>query len=417
MLIDDWDSLSAEDVVDAVENQVPEGREIEYKRELDVTDDNHKQTFVGEVCSFANTDGGDLIIGIQEANGSAGILYPFECENMDDLINRWVQIISSNTDPQILQRYVDIKTVEINQSHSEYVAADVPETGYVLVVRVIPSHYPLHQETISSTFYERSASGKSPLATSEVQRLLSTHDEFEQELKDLLTTRIESIQSNDVDTKVRQDYPLAVLHIFSRSTFDRSVIIDPNAAHVDSPHNSDQAYPPLLRADGISPGAWYDFDGERYISGAELPQYEAEYGHQVFSAYTRTHRDGYIEAVSDSIGRLVHDHPEYPHHFVVDGSRLRQMLEGSLEQYVQFLNQEDVEFPLYCSLTLLNTDDLAFGLGFRTSMTDQRRRLSDDLIRLPREVIASSRNDIARHVDELMDNAFRLAGYPEEPRV
>lgn len=50
-------------------NAVSEGRTIDYKRELPGNSDGDKKEFLADVSSFANTSGGDLILGVDENAG------------------------------------------------------------------------------------------------------------------------------------------------------------------------------------------------------------------------------------------------------------------------------------------------------------------------------------------------------------
>ena len=67
-----------------------EGQFLDYKRTfgfLETTDKNQKARAKNElrndVCSFANADGGDLIVGISENNGLASSINPIAIDNID----------------------------------------------------------------------------------------------------------------------------------------------------------------------------------------------------------------------------------------------------------------------------------------------------------------------------------------------
>lgn len=53
-------------------NAVAEGRQLEYKEELPISSDDDKREFLGDVTSFANTAGGDIIYGVRETRDAAG---------------------------------------------------------------------------------------------------------------------------------------------------------------------------------------------------------------------------------------------------------------------------------------------------------------------------------------------------------
>ena len=62
-------SITEDHLRSLIDDQVAELRIIEYKRQLPGSSDGNKREFVADVCSFANTAGGDLIYGLDESGG------------------------------------------------------------------------------------------------------------------------------------------------------------------------------------------------------------------------------------------------------------------------------------------------------------------------------------------------------------
>ena len=67
-----------------------EGQFLDYKRTFDFVeapDKNQKTKAKNElrndICSFANADGGDMIVGIAEKNGLASSINPIAIDNID----------------------------------------------------------------------------------------------------------------------------------------------------------------------------------------------------------------------------------------------------------------------------------------------------------------------------------------------
>ncbi len=63
------DEVTESDLQDLIEHAVLEGKAIEYKQELPETRGDRK-TLAKEASSFANTQAGDLIYGIEEDDNS-----------------------------------------------------------------------------------------------------------------------------------------------------------------------------------------------------------------------------------------------------------------------------------------------------------------------------------------------------------
>lgn len=67
------DSVEESDLQELIDNQVPEGKTIEYKEALPGNSDGDKKEFLADVSSFANAAGGDLIFGY----------FPINCNGCD----------------------------------------------------------------------------------------------------------------------------------------------------------------------------------------------------------------------------------------------------------------------------------------------------------------------------------------------
>ncbi|MBI4830971.1 MAG: ATP-binding protein [Candidatus Lindowbacteria bacterium] len=65
----DLGSLQEYDLQELVQNKVPEGKNIEYKRMLPANSDDNKKEFLADVSSFANASGGHLLYGIRAESG------------------------------------------------------------------------------------------------------------------------------------------------------------------------------------------------------------------------------------------------------------------------------------------------------------------------------------------------------------
>ena len=71
MILKRFDDVTLADIEALAANNVPEGRTLEYKSELPGPKDDDKREFLYDVTSLANTDGGDLIFGVDTKGGVA----------------------------------------------------------------------------------------------------------------------------------------------------------------------------------------------------------------------------------------------------------------------------------------------------------------------------------------------------------
>jgi hypothetical protein len=137
------DQITYDDLVALVANQVPESRTLEFKRELP----SESKEFLRDVSALANTNGGDIIFGVDEAEGVASALPGLAGANEDDTVLRLESIARDGLDPRISGlRHTWLKNAE--------------GVGF-LVMRVPASFAAPHRvECGDSRFYGRDSKGK-----------------------------------------------------------------------------------------------------------------------------------------------------------------------------------------------------------------------------------------------------------------
>src|SRR4030067_1635251 len=99
--INDLNNLSENKIITLKENQIPEGKTIEYKESLPIESYESKKEFLADVTSFANTDGGNIIYGIKEENGIPIDICGIEIDNPDAEKLRLENIIRDCTEPRL----------------------------------------------------------------------------------------------------------------------------------------------------------------------------------------------------------------------------------------------------------------------------------------------------------------------------
>ena len=148
------DAITEDVLLALINNGVSEGRTIEYKWDLPGSSDGDKKEFLADVSSFANTSGGDLVIGMDEDKGLPIAIPRVQCADLDLEVRRLESIISSGMEPRI--RYaVKAVTCDGNQK--------------VIVIRVERSWSGPHRVIFKGhdKFYGRNSAGKYPLDVNE----------------------------------------------------------------------------------------------------------------------------------------------------------------------------------------------------------------------------------------------------------
>jgi hypothetical protein len=141
--------------LDALVGVAAEGKTIEYKREMPAGTRDERIDFLAAVSSFANTAGGDLLIGVPAKNGLPTAISGITVPNVDEEKLRLENLLADCIDPRIPR-------VEI--------APVICSTGLpVMVIRVHRSWLAPHRVKLNDKFYGRNSAGKYPLDVSELR--------------------------------------------------------------------------------------------------------------------------------------------------------------------------------------------------------------------------------------------------------
>jgi predicted HTH transcriptional regulator len=150
-------AITAADIQGLVAERTPEGRSIEFKRELPGAKDSDRKEFLADVSSFANALGGDLIFGVQEKDGVAAVANGVVVANIDAEVLRLDEMIRSGISPRIIGCHTQV----------------VPELakGPAVVIRIPRSWNGPHAISFQQDFpfYSRSTKGKFRMDASDVR--------------------------------------------------------------------------------------------------------------------------------------------------------------------------------------------------------------------------------------------------------
>ena len=124
--------LQREDFDRLVADRVQEGNQLDFKQALVGSTDADKKKFAADVCAFANTRGGDIVIGVRETRGVAVEVVPLAMDPDQETL-RLQNMIADSFDPRIVG--VQIAPVAYGD-------------GHVLVVRVPQSVQGLHRSKL-----------------------------------------------------------------------------------------------------------------------------------------------------------------------------------------------------------------------------------------------------------------------------
>ena len=140
------DDIELDNLRDLKDGERLEDRTIEYKSQLPTNAESQKIPFLLKpVCSFANTDGGDLLFGVLEENGIPKDICGVNLGNPDAEKLRLEHAIQNGIEPQV--RGIKIGLTKILSDN------------YVLTVRIPKSWTAPHRVKSNSKFYARNSAG------------------------------------------------------------------------------------------------------------------------------------------------------------------------------------------------------------------------------------------------------------------
>ena len=176
-----FDSLNEDDIVALLKNKVAERRTLEYKAEVPGGTDADTREFLADASSFANTAGGYIVFGIQEAEGVPVSIRGLRNLEADEETLRLEAKIRTGVTPRIPA--VRTKKIELANGHS------------VIVLKIPQSWSRPHMVTFknASRFYARASNGKYQLDVTQIRDAFAFASSASQRLRDFRLERVSDV--------------------------------------------------------------------------------------------------------------------------------------------------------------------------------------------------------------------------------
>jgi Putative DNA-binding domain len=263
------EEIGEADLDDLLANGVTEGKTIEYKKVLPGNSDSEKKEFLADVSSFANTTGGDLIFGIDEAQGAPAGIPGLVLSDPDLEVRRLDSIISDGLEPRI--RFAT-RVIQRNGSLPALVLRT--ERSWIGPHRVI---FKGHDK-----FYARNSAGKYPMDVSELRSAFTLASSVTEQVRRFRADRLARLSDNKTPVTLVAGLSRTVLHCIPLESFSRTVQYD--VLKYSQPWQT-ASFPPVIPGSGWSHRI--NLDGiATYCGGVDGSM-----------AYTQLFRNGIIEAV------------------------------------------------------------------------------------------------------------------------
>ena len=333
-----------------VENGVPEGKTLEYKRELSLGSDEGKRKFLATVCAFANADGGDLVIGLEEDKGAPMKLLGQENANIDREKVRMEQMLRSGLEPRVPG--IEIHPVALGNEK------------WVVIVRVPASWTAPHRVKETRKFHIRHSAGVCELDIGEIRTAFAMSETLVQRIEDFRSERIGRIHSGRTPVVLGRNSCM-VVHLVPVGAFRTVTAID-----IEIMETKGKFLHPL------GGGGFNDFFPN--LHGLLTLARGFDEG---VRAYTQTFRTGAVEGV---YVLPVNDNGTY-----VPSIAYEEYVLGFVTSYLKCTRDFDIQPPYYMFLSFVAIKGCR--LYVDPMLSDRTREVLEDVVCVPEAGRAGSR--------------------------
>jgi hypothetical protein len=357
------------DLDELISNKVPEGKALEYKRELPGHEDGGGVKILRSITSFANTDGGYLLYGIEAPDGIPIGVPGIESANTDEILLRIEHLCRDGVQPRLPQ--LDFHFIPVSEGRS------------VLVIGIPRSWASPHRVTVNkhAHFYARKT-GSYPMDVNELRSAFSQSQSTADKAREFRSARLTKIAADEAPVPVSSAGKL-VLHIMSASAFDSAK----GAGAIPTPANRHKFGP----IQWVESSSHLNFDG--YVSYSNLTTPNV--------AYTQYFRSGIVEA-------MLAFEPHRDGHYYLVPQWYEIVLINWTKNYILALAELGSSSPYFIFLSFLGIAE--FKLFADSPFVFHQRKLDRTNLILPTVAIDDDRtiNPAMRSLFDMVWNAFGL---------
>lgn len=368
------DKISEADIQRLIQMGIAESPYMDFKLESYGDGGDDRSEFLADISSFANTLGGDLVIGVAEAKGLPTALTVFTGD-CDVEMRRLEQIAISGLEPRI--------------SNLRIRAVSIATGGHVIIVRIPRSFVPPHRVIArnSNRFLARAGTTKYQPNVEQLRHLFNDAPHLTDRIRSFQTDRVVKIAAGDTPIPLRQ-VGKAVVHVVPLPSFADGRMLD-----IVSAVASGTQVPLPLDDVGFSNRGAVNLDGFLNYT----------YAHSgARCAYAQFFRNGAIEGV----GELRNDDGVNSYFISTDFTNL---VVSHVRQYLQLLKSFDMGLPVYIFLSLCSATRAVYRHAPASSGFVNTPPLGREIAALPEIYVDSYDVDVPavmRPVFNVLWNAF-----------
>ncbi len=381
---DQFNEVNQDFLESLIKNGIEENIHLDYKEEL-----GSNAEIAKDFSSFANSEGGNIIYGMQEVNNKPTEIKPIRQSNLREKLD---QIARNGIDPSLDVR---ILPIDVNIKGNE---------GQVFLIN-IPRKYPiLHQAVKRAKYYKRTEFTSSPMSNFEIETAFRLAYNYEERINSLFQNRLHELNSGEYHVNIPSQTRM-LIHMISIDALETIRSLDLEIVFKE--------FENYLKP----PGCTFGKNIERNLHGLLVSCGPDPYSDN-YVGYVQLYRNGMIEAI-DSFLMKPTDH--------LHGKRytkpvkklgmwsLEKNIIRSSEMYLKTLEKMGVGLPIYLFLSFTHMKGykislVPYGGSFINKDSDITKR---DEILLPRIKIDSFEIEIEEKLKTSFDifwNAFNQPG-------
>lgn len=333
MLLEDLSQVDAIHVEQLCSGKCPESATLDFKRDLPGNSDKDKHELLKDVSALANSEGGDLVYGIDEVDGAATAITPLATEPADAAKRRLLQVLDAGLEPRI--------------QGVQMVHVDVPG-GYVLILRVPASFDSPHciRQNANRRFVMRNGTTTTDMTYDQIRNAFDRTATLADRARTFIAKRLQAIASRTTASPVLVG-PVAVVHAIPLSGMAERKF-------VDLQHVYHSTFSNFMGRDWGGASRSFNFDGLVIHPGGK--------NDDGYYAYTHLFRSGGMEACRLSGGKRELQQGQ-PERSIVWSLDLSLFVHSNAVNFLTSLQTWGFGGPAFLSIALLNTKGYELGIG------------------------------------------------------
>jgi len=364
-----------------ISENVPENRELEFKELIIVNNDGEKKEFLYDVSSFANANGGSIIYGIKELNGTAQSIVSIN-ENIDKLICKLENLLRDNVEPRIIGMLIyEVKSLK---------------NGSVIVIEVPKSWQGPHQVTYQRTnkFYSRNSAGKYLLNVYELKNEFLKYEGIQQKITNWNIDRINAIESKNSFLEF-QDHGKVLVNIVPLNAFDGYSNQSYNLSLIYN-----RSFSPLS-AGAID--AVINFEGVLFSCQLENDKYYS---------YLQVYKNGIIETATDYLLRPYDQKLEIPFFAATSsGMHFEQDIIRCMEEILKIHESIGLIQPYFVLISLIGLKDYGIGLPGKVNFQKSFVTIKANTLQLQPIFVENRDIEVEKILKPVFDQIWNIFGY------